>query len=453
MRILLIAPRSDFPDTTPGWLRVPQMTLLILEALTPAPHHVTLVEEEADPIPWDEAWDLVGITVMTATAPHSYLLAGKFRERGSRVVLGGIHATIMPEEASLHADAVVVGEAEGVWERVLDDACKGALQPIYRNMTPDIGKVPLVRYPDPERRSRLIPSVAPVVSTRGCANGCEFCSVPEIYGRRPRRLPVERVIAQIGRSGTDYLNFLDDNLVADRRWALELFSRMRPFRRKWIASFPLRCVLDDEIWSAARAAGLKGIFAGVETIEEKSMARFSKVVPIGDTIKAIRRCRESGVMLNASFIFGLDEHDATIFDRTREFIMEHKVASISACILTPHPGTAVYRRMLAGNRLLHRNWSYYDHITPVFRPASMSAAELAERYMQFRKEVFGLESICRRLLPHVAVAPRIYVGLNMAFRRTTTLLEEHYRRYFRWLEEETPSVTAGDPAWPRTDSP
>ncbi len=183
------------------------------------------------------------------------------------------------------------------------------------------------------------------------------------------------------------------------------------------------------------------------------MARIAKTVSIGDTVKAIRRCRASGVMLNASFIFGMDEHDATIFDRTRDFIMEQKLTSVSACILTPDPGTAVYRRMLAGNRLIHRNWAYYDHITPVFRPALMSAAELAERYLRFRKELFGLRSICRRLLPQIPMAPRIYVGLNLAFRRTTTLLEEHYRRYFRWLGTESPSVTAGNRACLRNDFP
>ena len=175
------------------------------------------------------------------------------------------------------------------------------------------------------------------------------------------------------------------------------------------------------------------------------MARLSKSVSIGNTVKAIRRCRESGVMLNASLIFGMDEHDRTLFDRTLGFLMEHKVPSVSAYVLTPYPGTAVYRRMLAQNRLIHRNWAYYDHITPVFRPALMSPAELAERYMRFRKDLFGLKGICRRLLPQVSIAPLAYVGLNMAHRQNSILLEEHYRRYFRWMETAIPPGDRGEP--------
>jgi radical SAM superfamily enzyme YgiQ (UPF0313 family) len=343
----------------------------------------------------------------------------------------------MADEASRHADAVVVGEAEGVWETVVEDARRGALRRVYRDEAPDVARIPLVDHGDCGTGSRWVPSIAPVVASRGCPNGCDFCSVPELYGRRARRMPVDRVLAQVDHLDAEVVNFLDDNLLAHRGWALELFAGLRRRRRRWIASFPLHVALDAELWSAAVDAGLKGFFAGVETLEEKSMGRLVKAVSIADTARAIRRCRDSGVMLNAAFIFGMDEHDRTIFDRTLEFILENEIPSVSAYVLTPYPGTAVYRRMSEQGRLIHRNWTYYDHLTPVFHPALMTAEELAERYLSFRKKLYGVGSILRRLLPHVFVAPYAYAGLNLAHRRNATLLEEHYRRYFQWIAERS----------------
>jgi hypothetical protein len=161
MRILLIAPRSGFPDSIPGWLLAPQMTLLILEALSGDKHRVRIVEEECEPVPVDEHWDLVGITVMTATAPRAYCLADDFRVRGVRVVLGGVHVSVMPEEASGHADAVVVGEAEAVWARILEDAEANRLERIYSNSRPNEIRVPLVRYSE-RKKGLFSPDVAPL---------------------------------------------------------------------------------------------------------------------------------------------------------------------------------------------------------------------------------------------------------------------------------------------------
>ena len=146
MRILLISPRSEYPEVTPGWLSIPQMSLLILEALTPPEHQIVAIEEETEPVPVNGDWDLVGITVMTATAIRAYRIADEFRRFGSKVVLGGIHASIIPEEAAEHADAVLVGEAEGVWDQILKDAEENNLQQIYRNSRPDISAMPFVHY-------------------------------------------------------------------------------------------------------------------------------------------------------------------------------------------------------------------------------------------------------------------------------------------------------------------
>jgi len=440
MRILLVAPRSAFPDAIPDWLLAPQMSLLILEALSGDKHRVRIVEEEREPVPVDESWDLVGITAMTATAFRAYSLADEFRARGAMVVLGGVHVSVMPEEASQHADAVVVGEAEAVWAKVLEDAEASRLKPIYRNSSPEEIHVPLVRFSE-RNRHIFAPNLAPVVASRGCPNGCEFCSVPGVYGHRVRRLPVGQVVEQVRRSRSAVIAFLDDNLAANRNFAMELFVALKPLGKKWIGQIPVRAILDEELFHAAAVSGLRGVYSGFETIDEKARLRYAKSVSAEDYARAVRNCRDAGVLLNASLIFGMDEHDTSIFDKTLDFIMASKVPSVSAYMLTPYPGTPLLDRISQEGRLLHRNWTYYDHLTPVIRPALMSPEELAEGYVRFRESLFSLKSIAHRFSAQLRVNPHAYLGMNFAYRHTTSVLRQHYKTYFEWLENNSPQHT------------
>jgi radical SAM superfamily enzyme YgiQ (UPF0313 family) len=433
MRILLISPRSEYPDVTPGWLRIPQMSLLILAALTPSEHQVVAVEEEIEPVLVNGNWDLVGITVMTATATRAYSLADEFRRRGSKVVLGGIHASVIPEEAAAHADAVLVGEAEGAWGRILQDAQNNNLQQIYRNSQPNINEMPFVHYNNHKRRV-FAPSTVPVVASRGCPHACEFCCVHRVYGRRLRQLPVDRVLEQIRHSSANWVVFLDDNLGVNREWALELFAGLRPFDLKFLAQVSVGFVLDDTLFDEAVTAGLKGVFVGVETIDENGLANFRKSVPLEGYVEAINRCRAAGVLFHAALIFGMDEHDKSIFSRTLDFIKKYKVPSVSSYVMTPYPGTPLFDRMIDEGRLLHQDWQFYDHVTPVFRPALMNLRDLAEGYMQFRRELLSLRGILSRLPSQIRRHPFSYLGLSMGLRRTSILLREHYKRYFSWLE-------------------
>jgi len=432
MRILLVAPRAREANVTPPWFRIPQMSLLILEELSGDGHHVVIVEEDSDSLPLAEKWDLVGITVMTATARRAYALAKMFRERGARVILGGIHPSVLPDEASQHADAVLVGEAEAIWRSILDDAEHGILQRVYSSPRPETIEIPLVNY-----KSRVMsraPTITPVIASRGCPNGCEFCSVPGIYGKRPRQVPIWQVIEQVKRSRGDYVAFLDDNLAATREYALELFAALRSLNVKIIAQVAVRFILDDELFETATAAGLKGIFVGFETIEEKSCARLTKLLPNQEYGIAIQKCKTAGVMLHGSFIFGLDEHDKTIFARTLDFVMKHKIFSVGANVLTPYPGTPLFARMVKEGRLLHRNWAFYDHATPVFQPARMTVQDLAEGYTKFRVSLASLEGIARRLTAGMSVNLYAYFNIAAAFRQTNEQLKEHYKNYFRWLQ-------------------
>jgi len=267
MRVLLVSPKSNFPDATPAWLRIPQLTLPILAALTPPEHQVAMVEEEFERLPLDEHWDVVGITAMTATAPRAYELASLFRHNGAKVVLGGIHPSVLPEEAARFSDAVVVGEAEGIWGQVLHDVQWNRLRKCYHNSEPDISESPLpVR-----RRMRSIlglPSfVTPIMASRGCPYDCEFCCVHSVYGRRQRHLPIEHIIEDIRRTGARRVMFLDDNIGGVRSYMMQLITALKPLRVSWYGQASVRFILDDELFDAAVRSGLEALFVGVESVE------------------------------------------------------------------------------------------------------------------------------------------------------------------------------------------
>ena len=305
MRVLLVSPKSNFPDATPAWLRIPQLTLPILAALTPPEHQVAMVEEEFERLPLDEHWDVVGITAMTATAPRAYELASLFRHNGAKVVLGGIHPSVLPEEAARFSDAVVVGEAEGIWGQVLHDVQWNRLRKCYHNSEPDISESPLpVR-----RRMRSIlglPSfVTPIMASRGCPYDCEFCCVHSVYGRRQRHLPIEHIIEDIRRTGARRVMFLDDNIGGVRSYMMQLITALKPLRVSWYGQASVRFILDDELFDAAVRSGLEALFVGVESVEPEGRKGMRKSLPsIQLYEKAIERCRSAGVIFHASLIFG-----------------------------------------------------------------------------------------------------------------------------------------------------
>ncbi len=437
MRILLICPKSNFPDVTPGSLRIPQLTLPILAGLTPPDHEVLMVEEEFDPLPMKDCWDVVGITAMTATAPRAYELASLFRHNGSKVILGGIHPSVLPDEAARFADAVVVGEAEGVWQQVLDDVRRNRLRKYYYNSFPDLSESPL-----PVRRQK--PSVfglqfyvTPILASRGCPYDCEFCCVHSVYGRKQRHIPIEHIIENIRGNGAKRIMFLDDNIGGVRSYAMQLFAALEPLRVKWYGQASTRFIMDDELFDAAVRSGLKALFVGVESVEAESRRTMRKsLASIRLVEDAIARCRSAGVIFHASLIFGRDEDTPRVFERTLEFLFRNSVPSISPCILTPYPGTPIYARLTREGRILHTNWSYYDHTTVCYQPKNMEPDELAEKYLEFRNRFFSYGSIVRRGYAQLRVAPFVYLFSNLAYRKTTKLMKKHFHNYFDWLYQQ-----------------
>ena len=434
MKILLISPKSNSPDPAPAALRIPQLTLPIIAGLTPREHDVRMVEDEFEHLPLEEAWDVVGITAMTATAPRAYELATLFRRDGAKVILGGIHPSILPHEAEQFADAVVVGEAEGVWQQIVHDVEQNQLRKLYRNSYPDLSKAP---RPVPLRKPSLFgiqSYVTPILASRGCPYDCEFCCVHSVYGRKQRHVPIEHIVESITRNRAKRVMFLDDNLGGVRSYAMSLCSALEPLKIEWYAQVSTRFILDDELFGAALRSGLKALFVGVESVEPEARKKMPKSPPsIQLCEKAIKRCRSARVVFHASLIFGRDEDTPRVFDRTLEFLQYHCVPSISPCILTPYPGTRVFERFSREGRILHTNWAYYDHNTVCYQPKTMTPEELAEKYLDFRDRFFSYGSMLRRAYPQFRVSPLVFLGSNLAHRQTSKTLREHYRTYFKWL--------------------
>ncbi len=438
MRILLVSPKkTELDESVPGWLRMPQLSLSIIAALTPRGHEVVIAEEEDGPLPVEDQWDVVGITSMTATAPRAYELSLLFRNRGARVVLGGIHPSVLPEEAAQYADAVVVGEAEGLWPQVLFDIKHNRLKKVYRNWQPDISDSPL---PVRKKKRSILgfpPVVMPIMFSRGCPNDCEFCCVHRVYGRRQRFIPIESIVKDIAQSGSTKLLFLDDNIGGVRPYALKLFKALEPLRVIWGGQASARLILDDELFRAAVRSGCRALFIGVETIELAARRKLRKSLStISLYEEAIKRCRESGVLFHGSFIFGLDEESPDVFERTLDFLLRNNVPSIASNILTPYPGTYLFDRLMREGRILHTNWSYYDHGTVSFEPKNMHPEELSEKYLDFTERFYSLSSIRRRAWAQLRVKPLMFLGMNIAFRRVIRVNREHARKYFKWLREE-----------------
>jgi radical SAM superfamily enzyme YgiQ (UPF0313 family) len=413
MKVLLIDPCRE-PTLAPrkrGVGRFPQTGLLYVAAATPAEHEVTILEEEVQPVDYDADCDLVGISCLTATARRAYEISAAFRQRGRKVVLGGMHPTVLPGEAQRYADAVVVGEAEPVWAGLLDDAARGTLRPVYRS-TPDWD---LDAYPLPRRdtsASRAVLGVVPVITSRGCPYACEFCSVRNMFGRAVRHLSIPRVMQDLENANAKRVMFLDDNIVGEPRYAEALFDALRGSGVQWVGQASVSFVRNERLLRKAAASGCKGVFVGLESVAESTMARMQKSMKSQrETADAIRRITGSGILFHASLVFGFDDDGPSTFKETLDFLSRASVSSATFNILTPYPGTALFDKLKGEGRLLTTDWRHYDHCTPTFRPLQMSAEELRAGCTEVRRQFHGLASIARRM-PANWRTPILYAVTN-----------------------------------------
>ena len=403
MKLLLVSPSHKGRKVLKA-IKIPQLSLHILASLTPNDVDITVVDEEIREIDFALDFDLVGISCMTATANRSYQLADRYRQKGSKVVLGGIHPTILPQEAIQHADAVVIGEAEGCWAKVIDDFKKGRLHKFYHVPEPDLSTFPFPRR-DFHIDKALFNCVG-LVTTRGCPYACEFCSVTDFYGRKIRHRPVPMVIEDIKQSGSKTFLILDDNVAGHPEYSKELFEALIPLDIKWVGQSSISLAKDKEMLKLCRLSGCAALFFGLESVSPSSLLGMKKTLKsIEETEEAIKIIQDNGIAFHPSIVLGFDTDTKTIFDDTLEFLARTKLPTLALHVLTPYPGTRIYQRFKDQGRIISYDWSHYDHNTVVFQPKNMTPQELAEGYCYVQSEFYSFSSVLRHLPSLLRVSP------------------------------------------------
>jgi radical SAM superfamily enzyme YgiQ (UPF0313 family) len=411
MKILLISPTIDSEQRFNKELLMPQLALYILEGLTPPEYDVKIIEEETTDINLEEECNLVGISCMTANAPRAYELCQEFKKRGKTVILGGVHPTILPDEAIHHADCVVVGEAEGVWETLLKDLQNNNLKKKYHDPTPDLGKYIPKNFSKINNKSLF--NLIPIMTTRGCPYNCDFCCVTNLFGKKIRHIPIENVVRDIVESGARNFMFLDDNIIGNPIYAKELFRAIKPLKIKWVGQSSVSLLVkDDELMQLAAESGCKALFFGVESVSEEQLQTMHKALKkIEHLESALKKIKKAGILIHASMVFGFDNDTKEIFDETTRFLIKNKVCSATFNVLTPYPGTKIYEDLKNKNRLITKDWKYYDHTTVVFKPKNMTPYELQIGKIIARKKFYSMPSVWKRLLGNLH-NPRLYLHLN-----------------------------------------
>ena len=424
-KLLLIAPNVKNSLMAGGMMfRLPNLGLLRVAALTPPDWEVKIVDEKIEPLDLNQSADFVGITTMTTTVKRGYEIADLFRRRGLKVVMGGMHASCLPEEALQHCDTVVVGEAEKLWPSLLNDFTQNALKPVYRH-----GEIlpPLVGLPPNDwelfRPKKYLP-IHFMETTRGCPIGCEFCAVTSAFGGSFRNRPQDEVLAELKtlRPFTGLLTlkrlvfFVDDNIVSNRAYAREFFSRIADLNLNWFGQASVNIAKDPEILKLAEKSGCTGLFMGFETLSTEAIKSIGKGVnKPGEYLDVVKKIHDHGIGIDGSFVFGFDTDDAGVFDRTVEFVIKAKLEVVYFSILTPYPGTRLHKRLTAEGRLLTEDWDLYDANHVVYQPRTFTPDQLLEGYYGALKEVYTVPSIFKRLWGTTAWKNFFY-PMNFAFR-------------------------------------
>ncbi len=377
----------------------PPLTLAQLAGATPRDHEVCAVFERYQKVDFDWEGDVVCISCLTPVAPRAYEIADIFRSRGIPVILGGWHPSALPEEAKKHADAVVIGEAEGVWEQVLTDLQHDDLQPFYRNTKP----VDLCCIPSANRSvNQGIGFIAGVQASRGCPMGCEFCGVTNSSdGRIFRKRPIENVIKELQSVRQRHLYFYDPSLTIDPEHTKQLFREMKYLNKKFIC-FGNADVLqrDEELLQVASDAGCQKWFIGFESVSQETINKIGKRSnKVEQYASSIKKIHEYGMAVIGAFIFGFDTDTKDVFRTTSHMIYDLHIDIAEFTILTPYPGTPLFDRLDKEERILTKDWSKYtEKDNVVFKPRHMTPTELLEGTRQVKQEVNSVSGILKRSL-------------------------------------------------------
>lgn len=422
MKILLIAPCPKNNQRHDS-MAIPQLTLSLLAGLTPKKHEVRIIEEVYNQtIDFDQEVDVVGITIMTQTAIRGYEIANEFKKRNKIVIFGGIHATVLPKEAILFGDAVVIGEVEnGLWEQLLDDIESLSLKEFYKLETyPELNKYVKPRR-DLIRTSAGRFGIAPIETGRGCPYKCDFCTVPNSFGTKQRLKSIDQILEDIASIKEKSLFFIDDNITINKKFAKELFRRMIPLKKTWVGQTSINIVNDIDLMKLARQSGCKGLLIGFESMTETGICKYKKTFStFEENVAAVKTLQDHGLLTMASFVFGLDDDNTSVFNNTYSFIKKAKPAFLQACALTPYPGTEVFERMKKEKRILTDDWRQFDAKKVIIAPKNMTSEELQAGYTKIKDQTYTHRSIWRRAFPQIfsgIIETIFYFSLNYGARK------------------------------------
>src|SRR5687767_242637 len=408
-RVKLILPALT-EATSPYWRPIkyslfPPLGLATLAGYLNPDDDAAIVDEHVERLRTDDCPDLVAIQVYITNARRAYALADEYRAKGVFVVLGGLHVTSLPDEAAAHADAIFLGPGEQTFPQFLADFRAG--RPLSRYVSASgrtLERVPPIRRDLIDRRSYLVPNS--IVVTRGCPQHCDFCYKDAFFegGRSFYTQRVDDALAEITRLPGRHLYFLDDHLFGDRRFGEALFEGMKGMRRLFQGAATVDSILRGDLVERAAAAGLRSLFVGFETLSSGNLARSNKRQNLGRDYAAVTdRLHDLGIMINGSFVFGMDDDDEDVFRRTVDWATAHGITTATFHIQTPYPGTRLFARTEAGGRILTRDWDFYDTRHVVYRPALLTPQALKSGYDWAYREFYRWSSIAQASRSHGSV--------------------------------------------------
>ena len=397
MKITFIKPNL-FPGRS--YDAMTPLCFAILKSLTPADVETVLYDERLEDIPFDEPTDLVAMTVETYTARRSYQIAADFRKRGVPVVMGGYHPTFLPEEAGQHADAVVTGDAEGIWQQVVEDAANGNLMRRYSaaEYMPLGGLIP-------DRSifgNKHYSPIELVQFGRGCKFNCDFCSIHAFYGASIRQRPVNEVVQELESLRRRHIFFVDDNLFVNPGQAKALFEALIPLNKLWSCQVSIDVARDPGLLDLMRRSGCISVLIGFESLDPSNLRQMGKGWNVKwlDYATSIRRIQQAGIMIYGTFVFGYDHDTVAAFRPTVEFAIQHKFLLANFNPLTPTPKALLFDRLAKENRLIHNQWwldPVFHYGDATFAPRGMSAQQLTQGCYRSRTRFNQAGSIARRL--------------------------------------------------------
>lgn len=379
-------------------LLAPSLALLTLASLTPKYHEVYIEDENIREIIFNDEPDMVGITVNVDTSIHAYEIADTYRKKKIPVILGGIHVSANPEEALKHADSVCIGEVEELWDKILNDVQKGELKQRYYNPEPTaLSKVPVLKRDFINSSKYLYTNV--VVTSRGCPFSCEFCyNSCDYVHHKYRNRNIEDVLEEIKNLKTKHIMFIDDNFIGNINWTRSFLKEIKPLKLKWNAAVSANIWHHLDLLDEMSECGCQSLFIGFESINKCSTDNVNKYQNHDiDYEKLIKEIHARKMMVNASLVFGLDYDEPDTFENTLNWLVKNKVETMTAHILTPYPGTLLYKKFMKENRIIDFNLNNYNTSHVVFKPRNLTKEQLYKGYLWIYKEFYSIKNIIKRI--------------------------------------------------------